>query len=69
MLPRLQIHSNFVMRGTFSFVDLICVFLSLPCLFSATPVVICWLRVDYMVYLCVMFSCSVTFPYEVLESF
>ena len=39
------------------------VFVILPCLFSAAPV-----RVDYLVNLYVMLSCSVTFPYEVLES-
>ena len=37
--------------------------------FFAAPVVICGQRADYLVHLYVMFSCSVTFPYEVLGSF
>ena len=38
------------------------VFVILPCLFSAPHVVICWQKIDYLVHLYVVFSCSVIFP-------
>ena len=54
-------------QGSASFGDLSCLFLSF--LFFAAPVVICRQRAEYLVHLYVMFSCSVTLPYEVLGFF